>query len=176
MKNNCKKNIDYLPINRWSQDKRPREKLSWEYENLIDCEISDVRIWDIDGDGSEEIITIEPFHGNNLVIYKSIDNNIDNKWVPIKWVPIYNYEVSLGHVIWAGKIFGKNGLIIGNRKNRKDLFCLINKNNKKLNFNKVIIDEGGAPAQIAVIRLKKHLLILVANNSNGEVALYIVSE
>ncbi len=42
----------------------------WRTEQLLDNEISDIRIYDIDGDGVDELITIEEFHGSSMNIYK----------------------------------------------------------------------------------------------------------
>ena len=40
----------------------------WDYERLLDREVSDMTVFDLDGDGIEEIITIEKFHGSRLVV------------------------------------------------------------------------------------------------------------
>ena len=39
---------------------------------IFDHEVSEFGFVDFDGDGVDEIVTIEPFHGENFVIYKMI--------------------------------------------------------------------------------------------------------
>ncbi|MCF7947589.1 MAG: hypothetical protein K9M94_03215, partial [Spirochaetia bacterium] len=43
---------------------------SWNFTRLTDRDISEYAYIDIDGDGVRELITIEPFHGHTLCIYR----------------------------------------------------------------------------------------------------------
>ena len=69
----------------------------WQSEVLIKREVSDIAVVDIDQDGIDEIITIEPFHGNKLVVNKLIEG---------KWQPVFEYPISFGHVVWGCKLLG----------------------------------------------------------------------
>ncbi|WP_218131812.1 hypothetical protein [Trichococcus collinsii] len=42
----------------------------WEIEQILDTPIGEVALLDIDSDGTKEMITIEPFHGDSIKIYK----------------------------------------------------------------------------------------------------------
>ena len=42
----------------------------WSYTKLMDQETSDCTVLDVDEDGEDEIIAIEKFHGNRVVVYK----------------------------------------------------------------------------------------------------------
>jgi hypothetical protein len=140
----------------------------WRSECLINHEISDVAISDLDNDGYPEIITIEPFHGNQLVVYKKNQN---------RWERIAEKEINFGHVVWAGRIMGTNSIIVGSRGGRKELeiLQLVNENNrfnKKNAFKSITIDDGVGAAQITVFTQNNRDYILSANHGANEVALY----
>lgn len=40
----------------------------WQVKRIMDNEVSDIFLFDIDNDGEKELITIEPFHSDSLVI------------------------------------------------------------------------------------------------------------
>lgn len=42
----------------------------WEFERVFDHEISELFFIDLDGDGIDELVTIEPFHGDRLAVYR----------------------------------------------------------------------------------------------------------
>ncbi len=140
---------------------------SWSYEHLIFSEVSEVCLFDIDDDGKEEMITIEPFHGNNLIIYKFIDE---------KWHPVYKMSVNFGHVLWCGKIFGLYYILIGNRGGKKDLLLLQIIKGSPIKTKKIIIDEGIGSTQVDVIKQSSNYFILSANNYKGEIALYSLTQ
>jgi hypothetical protein len=141
------------------------QKQTWTYKCLIEKEISDIFLYDIDNDGKKEIIAIEPFHGDIFNIYKLING---------KWQSIYMKKINMGHSLWCGKIMGKQSILIGNRMGEKELMLLQNINDKPLRFKSMIIDKDVGPTQLKVMRQRKNLLILSANNHSNEVALYEV--
>ncbi len=144
-----------------------REYESWSYEHLIFSEVSEICLFDIDDDGRDEMVTIEPFHGNNLAIYKISDG---------KWHPVYKMLVNFGHVLWCGKIFGHCYILIGNRGGKKDLILLRIVKNSPIKMEKIIIDEGIGPTQLDVIRQSSNYFILSANNYKGEIAFYSLTK
>jgi len=139
---------------------------SWQYKCLIDHEISDIYVSDVDEDGEVEIVTIEPFHGNELVIYKSSGG---------LWQPVYKTAIDFGHVVWGGEIPGKSGILVGNRGGEKALVRLYLEGYDLRTMDRLDIDKGVGPTQIAVIHEKGRDLIFSANHAVGEVALYEIS-
>ncbi|MBM3712489.1 MAG: hypothetical protein FJW56_03515 [Actinobacteria bacterium] len=143
--------------------------LQWEYKCLIDKAVSDIFLFDLDNDGVKEIITIEPFHGDNLLIYKFFKD---------KFEPIYNMDINSGHALWCGQLNNLQFILLGNRSGKKELFFIkvINSDsNRKFNhlkLEKIILDEGGGPSQISVTQKAHDISILTANNYSGEVVLY----
>ena len=138
----------------------------WHNEKLLDHEISDVYCSDLDGDGQNELVTIEPFHGNKLAIYKRQGNN---------YREVYAMTLDFGHVVWAGTILDRPGIIAGNRGGDKDLFLMTPRSAGSLDMEKTVLDSGVGAAQIAVVNLAKRTLVFSANHGIDEVALYEIT-
>lgn len=143
---------------------RPDEGASrWPVRHLLRHDVSDMAVFDLDGDGNEEIATIEPFHGNRMVIYRTSNSGLK---------AVVEQEMTFGHVVWSGVIRGRRALILGNRAGRKDLRILRFRGDGSLDHETVVLDEGGGPANISVVHEPDRDLILCANHARGEVALY----
>ncbi|WP_378952966.1 hypothetical protein [Pelosinus sp. sgz500959] len=139
---------------------------SWEIEQLLHHEISDMAICDIDNDGCMELATIEPFHGNRGIIYKNKDGKLS---------PIYEYEYEFGHVVWGGKILNKPSFIIGGRDGHRELNCFQTEEGSG-RIKHFTIDNTGGPTNIAVLNTGKSDLILAANRDIEEITLYEIFE
>lgn len=133
-------------------------------ERILDHEVSDIAVYDLDGDGMEEMAAIEPFHGNKGIIYKNVDG---------KLVPIHEHEYEFGHVVWGGKILNKPAFIIGGRKGSRELICFQIERGQIKEF---LIDNTGGPSNIAVINTKSADIVLAANREIGEMAVYEITE
>jgi len=133
------------------------------YRKLLGYEVSDVYSYDLDDNGTPEIVTIEPFHGNNLLVYKYISE---------KWQPVFRTSINFGHVVWTGKILGKPAIIAGSRGGSKGLFLFHPKTPDLRDFSRQILDKDIGPTQITVVHKQDCDLILSANHGKGEVALY----
>jgi len=138
----------------------------WNHKCLIDHEVSDIYVSDIDDDGDDEIITIEPFHGNQIVIYKVIEG---------RWKPVRRESTNFGHVIWAGKILNESCIIGGGRAGEKELVLLYPQKDITLPMKHVIIDENVGPTSLVVVHKTNYDVICSANHGVGEVALYQLS-
>jgi hypothetical protein len=137
----------------------------WEAETVLDTPVSDLSFFDLDGDGHLELATIEPFHGNLLVIYRS------EKGV---WKPVFEAELAFGHVVWCGTLLGQPGVLAGSRKEREELSWYYS-SGKDLNLREQFdIDTKIGPTQIDVIHEPGRELIVSANRTPGEIALYEV--
>lgn len=135
----------------------------WQYEQMLEHEVSDVYSYDIDGDGMLEIVTIEPFHGNRLTVYKDMSG---------KWQPAFTTSIDLGHVVWAGKILGQTAVLGGCREGSRELFLLFPKSDDLKAFSRQILDTNIGPTQVAVAHKQNCDLIVSANHGSDEVALY----
>jgi hypothetical protein len=144
-------------------DVPPQWRSDWHHEQLLDHEISDISTLDIDGNGCPEIVAIEPFHGDGLVIYKRKSRG---------WEAVMDMPMDFGHVVWGGPILGKPAIVAGNRGGQKELFLLFPSLEKNRGMERVVIDRDVGPAQIAVLNEPHRTLLFSANHAAGEVALY----
>lgn len=135
----------------------------WQYEQLLEREVSDVYSYDIDGDGVPEIVTIEPFHGNRLVVYRRMLK---------EWQPVFETSIDFGHVVWAGEILGETAVLGGCRGRSKELFLLRPKGSDLRTMSREILDSDVGPTHIAVVHKQNCDLIVSANHGSDEVALY----
>lgn len=140
---------------------------AWRYERLLDHEISDLCVLDVDGDGSFEIVTIEPFHGDALAVYKSQSGG---------WRKIYELPVDFGHVIWAGRILNGPALLAGSRGGAKELALLRPACSAPLILDRIVIDHQVGPTQVTVMHEESCDSVLSANHGTNEVSLYEITE
>ena len=82
---------------------------------LLDREISDAAVVDIDGDGIEELIAIEGFHGGHITINKPVKGG---------WQEVYRYPAPFAHVVWGGSVLGAPALILAYRDDNGALMLL----------------------------------------------------
>lgn len=137
---------------------------SWQTEIVIEGAISEVALVDIDNDGEDEIMTIEPFHGNSIKIYK--------KQAGI-YQEIYRYEneITFAHALVGCKLRGKNTFLAGIRRMDAELFYVQYSNGT---FLTKIIDNGVGPANLAVVNQGDKDMILSANHTANEAAIYYI--
>ncbi len=142
---------------------------NWQIEMIDELPTSDVAGVDLDNDGKIELATIEPFHGNNFVIYHQDDRNSS------KWNEVYRYPeaMNFAHVVWAGKVRGIPTIIGGQRDKAQDLFYIQYVNGQ---YVKTTIDSGVGPSNVAVINEPDRDIIIAANREIGEAVLYIVTD
>lgn len=141
----------------------------WYVEKILDRPVSDIAVVDIDQDGEDELVTIEPFHGNKFLINKKING---------EYKEVYSYpkKIDFGHVVWGGKLRGVPSIIGGYRREGKELFVIQCVDREKLTFKAEIIDTGIGPSNVAVINGEDQDIIMSANREIGEAVLYFVTE
>jgi hypothetical protein len=142
---------------------------NWTIEQILDRPISDIAVIDIDEDGEDELVTIEPFHGNRFLINKKICG---------EYKEIYSYpkKIDFGHVAWGGKLRGIPSIIGGYRREEKELFVIQCTDKEKLTFKTEVIDSKIGPSNVSVINGEDKDIIISANREIGEAALYFVTD
>ncbi len=135
---------------------------NWEIKHLFDHEVSEFSFCDLDNDGEDELVTIEPFHGNSLNIYKKSKKN--------GWQSQYTSPLSFGHGLSTGKFQGQNVVVVGNRRDSGDLELHLVKTLSSV--EKSIIESNVGATQTKVVRYKDTDYILSSNQILNEVALY----
>lgn len=137
----------------------------WSVEQLISDATSDAVIADLDGDGNEELLTIAPFHGDTLRVYKHSEGG---------WEKVYQYEkpIAFAHAICAGDICGKARAIIGHRKEDRDLLAVSYSDG----YHVELLDHDIGPANVLHFKLEGKDILLSANREINEVAYYELRE
>lgn len=139
----------------------------WKTDKLVDHEVSDVSVADLDNDGEPELVTIEPFHGDTLGLYKMEDGN---------WERQSTYPLNFGHVVWAGEVLGEPKVIAGSRDGEAELVCLTVDGNSLELEEDFVLDQGVGPAQISVLSRPDSEIVFSANNGADEVGMYRIYE
>jgi hypothetical protein len=83
----------------------------------------------------------------------------------------------MGHVLWAGEILGRPGLLVGGRDGQKELRLYRKSGPQGKDFSYELIDEGIGPTQIAVVdRGRDSAGLIVAAHGVNEVRTYSLTE
>lgn len=135
----------------------------WDYEKLLDREVSEAAVVDLDGDGEEELVTIEGFHGNQVVV---------NRYENGSYRPVYTYPVTFGHVVWGGIILGRPSIIIGYREDNAALILMRKRPGDGFSMEQIVLDEHQGPANISVQNTENSCKILCACGKTQQIALY----
>jgi hypothetical protein len=137
----------------------------WAARRILSHEVSEIAVFDLDGDSMEELATIEPFHGDRLRVYHRDGS---------AWRPRWEAELSFGHGMLAGSFAGKRCLLVSNRSGSKDL--LLFEFSSGRGPARTVIDQGCGSANLLVLPTKGRDLLFATNQAAGEIARYTVVE
>lgn len=141
---------------------------AWSVEQLMNQPVSDADLIDIDGDGEEEIATIEPFHGRYFRIYKRFGKRFEKVFEHPEVSDFY-------HVVKAGYLCGHPVYIGGCRGGGRQLF-VVEYNKEKRCFEITTADEGVGPSNAVIYNGPNQDCIFAANREAAEAAVYVVSQ
>jgi hypothetical protein len=120
---------------------------------------------DWDNDGEEELMTIEPFHGDRFVFY---DRDGAGQWKVIHEMPCL-----LGHSLWAGNALGRPTIIAGERLGAGRLQLVFPTAENPKGWRSEIVDRDTGGTNVAFLNAAKDSLEFVsANNDRNEVVHY----
>lgn len=136
----------------------------WTSELVMSGAIGEIAVIDIDGDGEDEIMTIEPFHGTNIYIYKKLEGHYQR---------VYEYanEIDFAHTLVGGYLRGVPTFLAGVRRKDAELFAV---NWQDGAFVTTLIDKGVGPANLCLINEEDRDIIVAANHTANEAAIYLV--
>ena len=136
----------------------------WQVEKILEQATSDATLIDLTGDGNPELVTLSPFHGDDLNIYHLVDGKyqLDYAWPE---------KLEFLHAIWSGSIAGQPVVILGHRKGKRDLFLLRYDQDQKA-YIRETIDEDCGPANTTFIDRDDLKAIIATNRETNEVAMY----
>ncbi len=135
----------------------------WITRLLFQGEVSEMSLLDLDGDGEDELVTIEPFHGDQLSIYKR-----EGK----AWGLRFTAPLEFGHGLGAGMYNGVPVVVAGHRSGSLNLEMFSVADLAGGVVSKRVLEAGAGPTQTQVFRMKGRDYILSANQRKHEVALY----
>lgn len=138
----------------------------WWFEQLLDCPTGETVAIDLDGDGLLELVSIEPFHGNQIKVYHQTDEGY-------QCIYHYPHTIDFAHTLVATSLCGIPTVIGGIRRESAELFYLQFHDGE---VHEVILDEGCGPANLAVVHEPARDLIIAANHTRNEAAVYCVEE
>lgn len=137
----------------------------WASEQLLDEATSDICLVDFDGDGEDEMLTLSPFHGELLSVYKrDAEGRFQLAWRDEQERPFL-------HAIWGGAIEGKPCAIVGNRKGGRDLLLVSYDGS---GYAVEALDHDRGPANCWVFADGDRTRIIACNRETDEVALYTI--
>ena len=139
------------------------ENGEWVKKSIFDREVSEFCFVDFDGDGQDELVTIEPFHGETLNVYKKIQG---------KWELKFRDSLLFGHGLNGGTFKGEPIVVVGNRAGTLSLDVLKCKNMATGEFSRESIETAVGPTQTQVFTAGGTDYILSSNQKKNEVALY----
>jgi hypothetical protein len=139
----------------------------WRVEQLIDMASSDVRAYDIDGDGKLEYMVFAPFHGKDLYVFREEADG---------WQEIYHHDAELPflHSLWAGELGGIPTFLVGNRQGDRDLYAMT-WDQAEEKFVLQQLDHDCGPTNVDVYHHEGNDYIIATNREINEVALYKVN-
>jgi len=137
---------------------------TWEVTQILKGMVSEIAFIDIDNDGLEEMITIEPFHGNAIHIYKLVDDEYSKVYT-------YPHEIDFAHTLVATHLHGVPSFVGGIRRINADLFIIQFIDNE---FVTTIVDQGVGPANLNVHVSESITCIHSSNHTQNHAALYVV--
>ena len=143
----------------------------WERHTLLPREVSEVYAADLDEDGQMELVTIEPFHGNQLSVYKRSGDRIDGSWHRL-----FEADLSFGHGLWAGSLAGEPAVMAGSRTGDMDLSVFSIQSLVPFVAQRSVIERGAGPTQLLVLQENGQEHIFSVNQSLSEVAMYTVTQ
>ena len=136
-------------------------------EKVLDGKIGEVALQDIDMDGKLEMMTIEPFHGNQICIYHLDENNVYQK------VWTYENQIDFAHTLSGDTLLGKPCFVAGVRRMAAECFAVTYEYGQ---YAVTVLDTEGGPANLCVIHYENEDYISCANHTKNECALYKIGE
>jgi hypothetical protein len=143
------------------------EGTEWAFRQIMSREISEIAVSDIDGDGAEELLTIEPFHGNCLRIYKMVSG---------RWSMAWEAALDFGHCLLAGKLNGVRSILVSNRAGSRDLllfqFDQPAGTGSFADSKRYVVDPGVGAANMLIVSRGGVDHVFATNQASGEIVCY----
>lgn len=134
----------------------------WEVEILTTDAASDAVLFDLNGDGIEELCAIAPFHGDTIRIYEKQGDVFEIAYT-------HPEKLAFLHAIFGGEIAGRQTWILGHRKGDMRLIAFTYEDGK---YQVQEIDRGCGAANVMHFVRDGVDVVAAANRETDEIALY----
>jgi hypothetical protein len=135
----------------------------WPSREVLHNEVSEMAVFDLDGDGTEELVTIEPFHGSALRAYRKAAKG---------WSVFWEAELSFGHCVLAGLFNGQPCVVASSRTGDKSLLLFQFDSEDVSRPQRIVVDESPAAANMLILPQAGGDLLFSANQAAGEIVMY----
>ena len=105
-------------------------------------------------------------HGDTIQIYKKINGKYTKVWK-------YDNEIDFAHALVGTKLAGQNAFVCGIRRKDCELFAVTYEDGE---YKVTMIEKGVGPANLCVVNEKDRDIIVAANHTANEAAVYFVTE
>ena len=139
---------------------------TWNIEQLTSEGASDALFGDWDGCGKEELITISPFHGDTVSIYKEVSGKLEKVWT-------FPQKMTFAHAICSVKTNGREYALIGWRREERDLVLIDGYDGV---WKTTTIDKDVGSANAYYLKVGEKDVIISANREINEIAYYTIKE
>lgn len=137
----------------------------WEIESLISDPVSDAVQVDLDGDGQPEMLTISPFHGDTICVYKLVEGEY-------RKVYTHAQPLAFAHALCEGVVNGKAVAFVGHREGARDLLMFHYENG---GYKATVFDHDVGPANVRFFHWDGRDVLISANREINEVAYYEIA-
>lgn len=138
------------------------DKTQWRVETLINAPASDAVLIDLDGDGSDELFVLSPFHGDTISVYREKEGSYELEYV-------HKEKMEFLHAVWGGEVQGKPVVMVGHRKGNRDLLKFFWMNGE---YRTEIVDHDCGPANVYGFHKNGKDYLVAANREINEIAMY----
>ncbi|MCH3922087.1 hypothetical protein [Limosilactobacillus sp.] len=139
----------------------PTADSDWVITRLSPVETSDIFSADVNGDGADEYLTIEGFHGPYLRVSDSHFQTIFRS----------EADTPFGHAIWGGKLGQREYFIFGWRAGKQNLELITSDH-----LASQLIDQQVGPSNVTVYEKGGQQYLLAANREANQVAVYSIDQ
>lgn len=147
---------------------------TWHPKVILDREVSEAWLGDINGDGQPELVTIEPFHGSRLRVYRQESDASSAHLETPHWKPVWETEIAFGHGLWCGTLTGKQRIIVASRAGTRNLELHTVVPGKPFRVASEVVAHGSGTAGVLVFPTADGAEIVATNQSPGQVCRYTV--
>lgn len=161
----------------------------WSARRVFDYEVSEMALCDLDGDGADELVTIEPFHGNRLRVYRDRTRSGAGSGAASSvhdgWESAWEAPLDFGHCLATGRIAGRPGILVSNRAGSRDLMLYRFPGSvaggpadggspRFPEPERIVVDAGAGSANMVAFSSGRDELIFATNQAAGELVVYTI--